>query len=212
MRKLVWGIPIRAFHWVLFGLICVSYYTAKFGDFDSIDNHMLAGYGVIALILFRLMLGFFGKGHIRFTEFVKGPGSIIEYLRNPQSTTGHNPLGALGIIALLLSVGVQAGTGLFTSDEIFVEGPLYHLVSSETASLLSQIHGINQWVLLGLISLHIAAVLYHVLIRKEAIVGAMFHGKKEVSEGEPEQAHQFVLALISISVAGSLTWYLVTQI
>lgn len=212
MRKLVWGIPVRLFHWALLGLICVSFYTGKFGEFDSIDNHMLAGYGVIALVMFRLMYGFIGKGHIRFTSFIKGPKTIIGYLKNPEPTPGHNPLGALGIIALLLSLAVQAGTGLFTTDEIFIEGPLYHLVSSDTASTLSKIHSINQWILLGLIGVHITAIAVHELWLKESILGAMIHGKKELDAKEPEQSHQFVLALICIAIAGGSTWYLVTQV
>ena len=86
MTKLVWGIPIRLFHWILLGLVGVSFYTGKFGDFDSIDNHMLAGYGIIALVLFRIIYGLFGRGHIRFTEFIKGPRTIVEYIKSPEPT------------------------------------------------------------------------------------------------------------------------------
>ena len=212
MPKLIWGIPVRLFHWSLFGLICVSFYTGKFGDFDSIDNHMLAGYGVIALVLFRLMFGLFGQGHIRFSNFIKGPKAIIAYIKSPQTSAGHNPLGALGVVALLLSLAVQAGTGLFTSDEIFVEGPLYHLVSSETSGLFSEIHEINQWILLCLISLHISAVAFHELWLKERILGAMVHGKKTLSSNEVEQNHQFGLAALCLLIAAGATWYLVNEI
>lgn len=212
MGKLVWGIPIRLFHWVLLGLVGVSFYTGKFGDFDSIDNHMLAGYGIIVLVLFRILFGFFGKGHVRFTEFVKGPSTIFAYFKSPKPSEGHNPLGALGIIALLLSLAVQTGTGLFTTDEIFVDGPLYHLVSSETSSVLSQIHNINQWILLGLIGLHVSAVIFHELWLKERIVLPMIHGKKLTSDSATDQSHQFFLALICITVAAAATWYLVNEI
>ena len=212
MSKLVWGIPIRLFHWILLGLVGVSFYTGKFGDFDSIDNHMLAGYGIIALILFRLMYGVIGKGHIRFTEFIKGPTSIIAYVKSPKPTAGHNPLGALGIIALLLSLSVQVGTGLFTTDEIFVDGPLYHLVSSEISGLLSQIHSINQWVLLGLIGLHVSAVIFHELFLKERILLPMIHGKKKLEADAEDQSHQFLLALVCITIAAGVTWYLVNEL
>lgn len=212
MNKLVWGLPIRLFHWILLGLVGVSFYTGKFGDFDSIDNHMLAGYGIIALVLFRIMYGLFGRGHIRFTEFIKGPRNIIAYIKSPQPTVGHNPLGALGIIALLLSLSVQVGTGLFTTDEIFVDGPLYHLVSSEVSGVLSQIHSINQWVLLGLIGLHISAVAFHELWLKERILLPMIHGKKQLGEESQDQSHQFLLALICIVIAAGVTWYLVNEV
>lgn len=207
MRKLVWGIPIRLFHWVLFGLISFSFYTGEFGDFESIDNHMIAGYGVIGLVIFRIIFGLVGHGHIRFTEFVRGPSAIVNYIKHPTATTGHNPLGALAIIALLTSLGIQAGTGLFTTDEIFVEGPLYHLVNDDTASLLSQVHSINRWILLALISLHLCAVAHHEIWRKEKIVGAMFHGKKETGEDKPDQSHQIGLAVVCGLVATAVVWY-----
>ncbi len=211
MAKLVWGIPIRLFHWGLVGLVGVSYYTGKFGDFDSIDNHMLAGYGVIGFVLFRLMLGFFGSGHVKFRNFIRGPKAILEYIKKPNNDPGHNPLGALGVIALIASLALQAGTGLFTTDEIFVEGPLYHLVSQETSSLLSQIHGINQWILLGLIGLHITAIAAHELMLGHRIVWPMVIGKAK-GEVAPEQSHQFILATVCAVIAAGVTWYLVNEL
>ena len=216
MSKLVWGIPVRLFHWGLVGLIGVSYYTGKFGDFDSIDNHMLAGYGVIGFVLFRLLFGLIGSGHVRFTNFIKGPKAILNYIKNPRPEPGHNPLGALGVVALILSLGVQAGTGLFTTDEIFVEGPLYHLVSQDASSLMSQIHGINQWILLGLIGMHISAIAIHELFMGHRILWPMIIGKAKSEDSQDpssqEQSHQIVLAIVCALIAGGVTWYMVTQL
>lgn len=221
-KQLVWGIPTRVFHWGLVGLVGVSYYTGKFGDFDSIDNHMLAGYGIIGLVIFRVLYGVIGRGHVRFANFVRGPSAIIAYIKNPSDTPGHNPLGALGVLALILSLGVQAGTGLFTTDEIFVEGPLFHLVSQDTSSLLSQIHGINQWVLLGLIGLHVTAIVVHELLLGHRLLLPMITGnRKEVdrsdsnasaSEQSPEQSHQLVLAIVCGVIAAAVTWYVVNEL
>ncbi len=217
MKTLIWGLPIRLFHWALVVLVGISFYTGKFGDFDSIDNHMLAGYGIIVLVLFRIGFGIFGNGYHSFRELIPYPKKIFRYLKNPTETPGHNPLGICGVIALLLSLAVQTATGLFTSDEIFVEGPLYHLVSSDTSSLLAQIHGINQWILLGLIATHVIAVLIHELVLKHKILLPMFTGKKQLSEAmqndqDQQTSHQYFTAVVCLAVAGTATWYLVNYL
>jgi cytochrome b len=214
MPKLVWGLPVRIFHWGLLGMIGVSYYTGKFGDFDSIDNHMLAGYGIIGLVLFRILFGLLGQGHVRFSNFIRGPGAVAAYVKAPAETAGHNPLGALGVIALLLSLAVQTGTGLFTTDEIFVEGPLYHLVSTEVASVCTQVHEINQWVLLALIVIHVCAVIFHEVKLGHRILWPMITGKKtgDAVANEPEQSHQIILAVVCSIVAAAATWYVVNEI
>lgn len=212
MPKLVWGLPVRIFHWSLVGLIGVSLYTGHFGDFDSIDTHMLAGYGVLVLLIFRFSFGLLAKGSARFSQFVKGPKTITAYIKSPEKTTGHNPLGALGVLALLFSLSVQVGTGLFATDDIFVDGPLNHLVSGDTAGLLTSIHGINQRVLMGLISLHLIAVLIHEGRLGHRILWPMVTGKKWLGDETDADRHQLGLALACLSLGVALTYILVNKI
>jgi cytochrome b len=210
--KLIWGLPIRLFHWSLVILLGISFYTGMFGEFDSIDTHMLSGYGVLALLIFRLSFGFTAKGYERFSQFVRGPRAVSAYLHSPQATPGHNPLGAISVIALLLALMVQVGTGLFATDDIFVEGPLYHLVSSDTASTLSSIHGINRWVILGLIALHITAVLTHEFKLGHKLIASMITGKKLVGSETTEGKHQFGAACVCLLLGLAATYLIVNKI
>ncbi len=210
--KLVWGLPVRLFHWSLVILLCVSFYTGEFGDFDSIDIHMWSGYGLLVLIFFRLGYGFVARGYARFGAFVKGPGAIKAYLQQPTETVGHNPLGALGVIALLASVTIQVATGLFATDDIFVEGPLYHLVSNDTSSLLTSIHAINRWVLLGLIATHLLAIVVHEWKLGHRLVLPMITGKKQVADEIEADQHQLGRASICFVIASAAVYYLVNEV
>lgn len=210
--KLIWGLPVRLFHWGIVALLCVSFYTGEFGDFDSIDTHMRAGYGLLTLLLFRLGFGFFGQGYTRFSQFIRGPKATLGYLKMPIETAGHNPLGALGIVAMLICLTVQVTTGLFATDDIFVEGPLNHLVSSDTAGLLTSIHAINKWVLLGLIAAHLVAIVFHEWRLGHRLILPMITGKKQVGEEVEADRHQLGRASVCLGIAGALAYYLVNEV
>ena len=143
--------------------------------------HAYFGYAALSLILFRVLWGFIGPVHSRFISFVPSPQRLIAFLGGREgSGLGHNPLGSLSVIALLLVVGIQASTGLFTDDDITFQGPLAKHVSNATVSLLSSIHALNSNILFGLIGLHLIAIAYHQWVRRESIVLPMIQGDKEV--------------------------------
>jgi cytochrome b len=178
---------------------------------------MYAGYLILALVLFRVMWGFAGSTHARFSDFLSGPGRALTFAgrlmsKKPIAVYGHNPLGGWMVAVMLLSLLVQAGTGLFSNDDIAVEGPLFGLVSKELSDRLTTIHSWNFNFLLVLIGLHVAAVLFHVFVKKENLVGAMFTGVKlfDASADLPAQVPAarfaslwralalFVLALVAV--------------
>ena len=119
----VWDLPIRVFHWSLVITLCVSAYTGLTGGFTEMDIHMQSGMVALALVAFRIGWGVLGSHYARFTQFVRGPRAVLQSIRAPVDAPGH-PLGALSIIALLVSLLVQISTGLFANDDIFTEGPL----------------------------------------------------------------------------------------
>ena len=125
---------------------------------------------------------------------------------------GHNPLGAVGIIALLLSVTVQFSSGLFVSDDIFVDGPLHHLVSDETSGLLRQVHAVNKWLLLALIAMHLIAITVHEWRLGHRLLLPMLSGKKKVAPEVEADQHQFGRALICLGVAGIAAYLIVNKI
>ena len=168
------------------------------------------------LLAFRVAWGFTGSRYARFSSFVKGPRTVWHYLRHPEerSPAGHSPLGGLSVIALLLVVAVQAGTGLFATDDILTSGPLNQFVSSDTAALLTSIHKWNENVLFGLVGLHLAAIAIYAL-RGKQLVPPMISGNVS-SENLPSNTVAArdtvglkIWALALILVLGWLGWWLV---
>jgi cytochrome b len=188
----VWDWPIRLVHWLLVVLIATSWITSQVGG-NAMTYHMWSGYSILSLVVFRIVWGFVGSGHARFGSFVKGPGAVMRYATGLMGTQhprflGHNPLGGWSVVLMLAAVTVQATTGLFANDEIFTEGPLASRVSGDTSSLLTTIHRYNVYVLLALIGLHLAAILFYLLVKRENLIGAMFTGRKYVEAGMQARA------------------------
>ncbi|MFN4310471.1 MAG: cytochrome b/b6 domain-containing protein [Ferrovibrio sp.] len=182
----VWDLPTRLFHWGLVALIVAMVATAWRG---KLDLHMTLGQIVLALVLFRLVWGFVGNRYARFGSFVAGPVAALRYLASLFSAqnerhVGHNPLGGYAVLAMLALLLLQAGTGLFTSDDIVTDGPLYSKVSGSTSALLSTIHRTSIWVLLSVIALHVCASLFYLLVKKDNLIGPMLTGRKQAGPAD----------------------------
>lgn len=176
----VWDLPTRLFHWALVLLVIAMVWTGSTG---KLDLHMTLGQVVLSLVLFRLVWGFTGNRYARFAEFVSGPMTCLRYLGSLFSSSGdrhvgHNPAGGYAVLAMLLLLAVQAGSGLFTSDDIVTDGPLYSKVSSSTAALLSTIHRRTIWILLAVIGLHLLANVFYLVVKKNNLIGPMITGRK----------------------------------
>jgi cytochrome b len=213
----IWDLPTRLFHWSLVLLVAAAWATAELAD-DLMDYHMLAGYGILALVLFRFAWGFVGSAHSRFADFVRGPGAAMAYLRQMKSGSplhhhGHNPLGGWMVVILLISLLLQAGTGLFANDDIMTEGPLKHWVSDDTSSLLTSIHHANFNILLGLVALHISAILFYRFFKGENLVRPMVTGYKPLPTGTPTpKAAPAWLAALILAGASALVWGMVNYL
>lgn len=181
-KKLIWDLPVRIFHWALALLIAGAWYTVKISG--NMDQHMLIGQSILALLIFRVLWGFVGSRYARFGSFVYKPSEIVSYARNLFSRkggeyAGHNPTGSLAVFAMLALVGVQVTTGLFATDaDEYVQGPLNGLVSSSTAYSITDIHFVNINFLLALIGLHIVAILFYLLFKRENLISPMITGEK----------------------------------
>jgi cytochrome b len=180
----VWDLPVRLFHWILVLLLAFQYVSGKIGG-GFMVWHVYSGYGVLVLVLFRIFWGFAGSTHARFASFLAGPAATLRFAlrlfsREAVPQVGHNPLGGWMVIAMVLSLALQATSGLFANDGVDTSGPLAALVSLEISDRLSLIHRWNLRVLLLLAGLHIAAVVFHWLVKKDNLIGAMFTGVKRV--------------------------------
>jgi cytochrome b len=176
-RIAVWDLPTRLFHWLLAGLIVFAWWSA---DGDHLAWHKMAGSSIAGLLVFRLWWGLFGGSTARFSDFLRGPKTVLAYLSGEDKTgrIGHNPLGALSVIALLLNTLVIVVAGLFAVDTDGLEsGPLSNLVDFDGGRLASKIHGYGFKSLEILIGLHLVAILFYTFVKRQPLVPAMVHGK-----------------------------------
>jgi cytochrome b len=177
----VWDLPTRLFHWGLAITVIGSFISVKIGG-NAMDWHARFGYCALALLGFRWCWGFWGSRYARFAQFMKGPKAVIAEMRGALPTTpGHNPLGAISVMGLLLVFTFQATLGLMTTDEIAFDGPLVKHVSSDMVALASRLHQQLEWVLIGLVALHVGAIVFHARVRRHNLVPAMIHGNQRVS-------------------------------
>jgi len=186
MKKIirVWDLPIRLFHWLLVLCVVLSFITVKIGG-NAMEFHALIGYCVLTLVIFRVCWGLVGSHHARFIHFVPSPKGLVNYiLGKTKAGLGHNPLGALSVLALLVSLGLQATTGLFANDDIAFEGPFAKYVSNDMVQFLTSIHYLNEKVLIILIALHLCAILYYQKFKGENLIKPMLLGDKEIDPSE----------------------------
>ena len=206
----VWDLPIRLFHWLAAALIAFSWWSAKN---DQIDWHIWSGVAILTLLIFRLLWGFFGSSTARFGNFIRGPRAVLRYLRDSGSwrTAGHTPLGALSVIALLAAIAVQVSLGLVSVDEDgFNQGPLAHLVSLDVSEDARDLHEDFFNILLGLIGLHIAAVLFYRLAMGKKLTRPMIVGRGVLDPGvEPMRPARAWVAIVCLIVAIGITRWIV---
>jgi|JI10StandDraft_1071094.scaffolds.fasta_scaffold406944_2 cytochrome b len=210
-RVLVWDLPVRVMHWSLVLAVCGSWATQEL-EGDWFRYHVWCGYTVLLLVTTRLLWGFVGTRHARFGNFLRGPRAILGYLRGGAQYVGHNPLGALMVVALLLMLAVQAITGLFANDQIMNTGPLFGYVSNATSDRITSIHGQLFDVLLAAIALHVAAAFVYLFLKRENLILPMFTGRKAAAQVPSDQAisssRSWLALLILALLSGVLYWVL----
>ena len=210
----VWDLPVRLFHWLLVLLVVISFTTGKLGG-NWLEWHFRSGYCILALVLFRIVWGLFGSQTARFSDFIHGPKRVFSYaLSLMRGATmfhaGHNPMGGLMVVLMLVLLLVQATTGLFVDDDAGNTGPLSAKVSGATVSLLTTIHRINVDIILVCVALHVCAALFYLLVKKDNLIKPMFTGTKLVPDDHPAPAMSGTLpALIVVALSAAFVAWLV---
>ena len=212
----IWDLPTRVFHWSLVLCLVGLVTTGKIGG-ETMVWHFRLGYAVLSLLLFRLVWGFVGGKWSRFGVFLVGPIGILRYLqgRSTSPPVGHNPLGALSVLAMLGFTLLQVATGLMSDDEIATAGPLAKMVSGAWVGKATYYHNaIGQYALYALVVLHLGAMFFYRFKRKENLVPAMWHGDKEITapqQSSRDDAKSRLLALMLFAgcaglVTGLVQW------
>lgn len=211
-RVRLWDLPVRLVHWSFVLLLPALWWAAEVQS--DIDLHKKLGYLMLALLVFRFLWGFVGSSTARFGQFVRGPRGVFSYLKGLRSQqaepiVGHNPLGGWSVIALLVLLSAQLVIGLFAQDVDGIEsGPLSYLVSYETADFARGLHQQVFNVLLGLVVLHLAAILFYRFVHRHDLVGPMVTGTKQFAApvAEPTFVHPWRVVACALIAAG-LTWW-----
>ena len=213
-ERLVWDLPVRIFHWSLVAAFIAAFVTNKLGV-RYFKYHVWAGYAVLVLASFRVLWGFVGTRHALFRNFLRGPREVLAYARKLLTHQGahypgHNPLGALMVLALLGGAAAQAALGLFANDEIYNVGPLYGLVSKDFSLVLTSAHRRLFYLLAGAIALHVLAVIAHKIFKKENLARAMITGRKAAHLVPAREAIGssllWLAAPLVALLVGALTW------
>lgn len=211
-RVRVWDLPTRLFHWSLALLVTGSLVSGKIGD-DAMVWHFRIGYAILALLLFRLVWGLVGGRWSRFASFVYAPTTLWRYLRGRSRhgewhEVGHNPLGSLSVFSLLAILLAQVATGLVADDEIILVGPLNRLVPTDVGLSATSWHNTwGQWLVFGLVGLHLAAIAWYRFGKRINLVRPMIDGDKSLPASTPESTDRWpqratALALVLISAVG----------
>ena len=185
-REAVWDPVTRLWHWALAASVITGWSLGEFRTFSVMQWHIYLGYLTGCLLIFRYVWGFVGPAPIRHRTLFASLRGLPAYVRQvgrrqPSGTPGHNPLGALSVIAMLLALTAQALTGLFSEDDgLFFSGPLASEVSSDTVLMMTGYHNLCARVVLALVALHVAAILFYLVWKRENLVTPMLNGRKWV--------------------------------
>lgn len=208
----IWDLPTRLFHWALALSVIGAFVSVKMGNMEW---HIRLGEWVFCLILFRIIWGFIGPYYARFSQFIKGPSSIIEYLKGGKKVYGHNPLGAWAVIALLALFAFQAVTGLYTGDGYFYQGPLYSIGRGIRDTFTSwHTAGTTENLMILLFVLHIAAVFFYKLFKKDNLITPMITGKTPLPDhitgvvNVQQSSAMWLRFMIALGIAVLLTYYI----
>lgn len=185
-REKIWDPVTRLWHWVFALAVVANWLLGRFMSFDNIRWHFYGGFFILGLLAFRLAWGLVGPAPVRFASFLPTPAGVVQQLRSffkrqPSGSPGHNPLGALSVYAMLLAVLGQAVSGLFIeSDDFFEAAPLHGVASRGFARIMAVVHHTLPPLILILVLLHVVAILFYLLWKRENLVGPMINGWKWV--------------------------------
>jgi cytochrome b len=210
----IWDMPIRLFHWLLVGLLGFSWWS---GEQHEMEWHRLSGYGILALIIFRIYWGFFGGQTARFMQFVRGPRAAFSYVRSLGkdsyvASAGHNPIGGWSVLLMLATLAAMVIAGLFAVDVDGLEsGPLADYVSFDQGRVAADIHGIIFNLLVTLVAFHVLAILFYLTILRQNLIGPMIHGRHYAHDKETKVTSTMSLwrVLPGIVIAGICTYAIV---
>ena len=201
MQWPLWDRAVRVIHWYLPLAIAFMWWSGEEGLYDW---HSWVGYSLLVAVGTRVCWGIIGSQSARFAAFLASPSAVVAYFRGmPYQGDGHNPLGGWATVILLLVIFLQGLSGLFVTDDVMFEGPLMFW-GGEWSGVFAEWHELNWLVLQVLIVLHLVALTYHQLYRKEPLIGAMWWGKTKSRFSLSKPTNTGLALVIALIIAGLL--------
>jgi len=214
-RVRIWDAPTRLSHWLIVALFAALWWT---GETEQLDLHRDAGFILLGLVIFRLIWGVVGSSTARFSDFIRGPRAVGAYIgdlirgRTDRAVIGHNPLGGWSVAATLALLAGELTLGLFAVNvDGDQEGPLARFISFDQGQAIAHWHHLAFNGLLALIGLHLAAIAFYAVIKRDNLIGPMLTGARRAA-GEPappmRPAPLWKLGA-AIVVSAALTWLII---
>ncbi len=206
----VWDAPTRLFHWGVVLLLILSWVTQ---DQQWMGWHLLSGYCLMALLMFRLAWGVVGSETSRFVRFLRSPLAALAHLRHigrreADGEVGHNAAGGWMVLALLGLLCAQVATGLCANDDVLTQGPLADWVGKANSDWLSGLHARIFLVIEVAVGLHVLAVLVYAALKRQDLVRPMLSGWKRLPEGvRAPVLRSPVLAAAVLGMAAGVVWW-----
>ncbi|RZF31257.1 cytochrome B [Paraburkholderia sp. UYCP14C] len=196
VRILVWDAPVRVFHWLMVALFAGAWLTAESERWRLL--HATLGYTMVGLVAFRIVWGLMGTRYARFSSFVRSPAAVIRYMASlvkghPERYVGHNPAGAIAIVAMLLMTWAVGVTG-------------WGAYNSTGGEWLGELHGGVASAMFALVAIHVVAVLASSLLHRENLIGAMVTGYKSGRADESIRSARWGFAVL-VMVAVIAWWW-----
>ena len=202
---LVWEWPLRLWHWAVAISVSVALLTGLVPQLDFFSVHRIAGISVVALIVFRLLWGAFGGTYARFKNYWTTPKAFIRHFTGKAQPRAHTSPGVLLTLAVLLTITLQSVAGLFTTDDVFYEGPMVQFAEDEIIETATDLHHQVWKFILALIAIHLGAHIVYLVFFRSRIPLSMFTGRKLTSD--PDTTWSMWRAVIAFLVA--LTIFLI---
>ena len=184
----VWDVTTRLFHWIAAALVVAAYVTLRM---NWMNWHARVGDALLALLIFRLLWGFFGSETARFSRFLASPRAAMRYLaqlfrREPDCQVGHNPAGGWMVLLLLAVLVGETLTGRYVANDIAEEGPFSALVPAPVANAIAALHAIFWDAILAAVALHLLAILAYAVAKGHNLLLPMITGRKSLPVGVPQ--------------------------
>jgi cytochrome b len=213
----VWEWPLRVWHWLFAATVAGSLITGLSGDIGWMDWHLRFGFVAAGLLLFRLFWGFLGGPYSRWRTYWTTPGRVIGYFRRaadhaqPTPAAAHTPPGVLLIWLFMLAVLTQTVTGLFTTDDIFIEGPMVRHASGDLVSTMGWLHHRVYYLVLFAIGMHLLAHLYYG-VRRDPLPLSMLTGKKRLPAALADVQGLGLKGIVLGAISAALVWTALTLV